>query len=145
MAGQYLLSLLLWLVGWVDTRRGGQLRWLRRPAHEPFGVGGVGGVEDTGSLVPHGLGEAVVDVRGCMKSQAGVAMLVVVPGEEVYAVQPCGLDRGEPVGEVGPVLQRLELRLAEGVVVGDVRPRMRLGDAEVSEQECDRLGGHRTA
>src|SRR6202171_4071368 len=72
-------------------------------------------------------------------------MLLVVPREELLAVHARRLDRGEPAGEVGPVLQRLELRLAERVVVGDVRSRMRLGDAEIGEQECHRFGGHRLA
>ena len=62
-----------------------------------------------------------MDVGGGVKAEPGVAMLVVVPTEEDLAVPPSGFDRGEPVGEVGPVLQRLELRLAERVVVGDVR------------------------
>ena len=66
-------------------------------------------------------GGAVVDVGGRVKCQPGVAMLIVVPREEVLAVHARRLDRGEPAGEVGPVFQRLELRLAERVVVGDVR------------------------
>jgi len=40
-----------------------------------------------------------------------VAMLLVVPREEVLAVHARRLDRGEPTREAGPVLQRLELRL----------------------------------
>jgi hypothetical protein len=47
-----------------------------------------------------------------MKRQPGVPMLIVVPAEEGLAVPTGGLDRVEPVGEVGPVLQCLELRLA---------------------------------
>jgi len=45
--------------------------------------------------------------------------------------------------EIGAVLQRLELRLGERVVVGDVRPRVALGDREVGQQEGHRLGCHR--
>ena len=48
-------------------------------------------------------------------------------------------------GEAGPVLERLEVRLGEGVVGRGVRPAVRLGDAEVGEQERDGLGGHRAA
>ena len=47
--------------------------------------------------------------------------------------------------EAGPVLERLELRLAVGVVGGGVGPVVGLGDAEVGEQEGDGLGGHRAA
>src|ERR687885_180601 len=59
-----------------------------------------------------------------------MAMLLVVPGKEDLAVGPGGLDRGELAGEVGPVLQGLELRLGVRVVVGDVRAAMRLGVTE---------------
>ena len=65
--------------------------------------------------------------------------------KNALAVRAGGLDRGEPAGEVGPVLQGLELGLGERVVVGDVRAGVGLGDAEVGEQERDRLGGHRGA
>ena len=58
-------------------------------------------------LVADGLGSAVVDVGGGVQAQPGVAMLLVVPGEEGLAVRSGGLDRGELAGEVGPVLQSL--------------------------------------
>src|SRR5690349_25124899 len=74
-----------------------------------------------------------------------MAVFVVVPAEEDLAVAAGGLDRVEPVWEVGPVLQRLELCFAERVVVADVWAAVRLGDAEVGEQERHRLGGHRGA
>ena len=115
-------------------------RWL---SDEAFRVGGVRGIEHAGPLLAGDFGGAVVNVGGRVKCQPGVAMLIVVPREEVLAVHARRLDRGEPAGEVGPVLQRLELRLAERVVVGDVRSRMRLGDAEIGEQECHRFRGHR--
>ena len=44
--------------------------------------------------------------------------------EEVLAVSSGVFDRAEPAGEIGPILQRLELGLAERVVVGDVWSRM---------------------
>ena len=81
-------------------------------------MGGVGALEHPGPFLPGLLGSAVVDVGGGMQAQPGVVMFVVVPGEERAAEQACGLDRVEPVGEVGPVLQGLELGLAVGVVVG---------------------------
>src|SRR6188472_3712677 len=87
----------------------------------------------------------VVHVGGNVQAQPSMAMFVVVPAEEGLAVPTGGLDRVEPVGEIGPILQCLELRLAERVVVGHVRARVRLGDAEVGEQERHRLGGHRGA
>ena len=69
----------------------------------------------------------------------------VVPGEEGPAERAGVLERAEAVGELGPVLEGLELGLGEGVVVGDVRPAVGLGDAEVGEQQGHRLGGHRRA
>ena len=85
---------------------------------------GVGGVEYAGALIADCLGEAVVDVGGGMQAQPGVAVFIVIPTEEVLTVQSSFLDQAEPAGEVGPVLQRLKLGIAERVVVGDVRSRM---------------------
>src|ERR1700758_794882 len=113
---------LLGVVGPVDPCFGWKLGWLRWFEDEAFRVGGVGGTEHTGPLLGDDFGGAVVNVGGRVKCQPGVAMLIVVPREEVLAVGTRRLDRGEPAGEVGPVLQRLELRLAERVVVRDVRP-----------------------
>jgi hypothetical protein len=71
-------------------------------------VGGVGAVEHSGSFLPGLLGGAVVDVGRSVQAQPAVVVFVVVPGEERAAEQAGGLDRAEPVGEVGPVLQRLD-------------------------------------
>ena len=85
--------------------------------HESFGVCGVGGVEHTGAFVADDGGGAVVHVGGNVQAEPGMAVFVVVPAEEDLAVAAGGLDRVEPVWEVGPVLQRLELCFAERVVV----------------------------
>ncbi len=74
-----------------------------------------------------------------------MAVLVVVPAEEVLAVRPGGLDRAEPRGKRRPVLQGLELRFGVRVVVGDVRAGVGLGDAQVGQQQRDRLGRHGAA
>ncbi len=55
-----------------------------------------------------------------------MVVLVVVPGEERAADLAGVLERAEAVGEVGAVLEGLELRLRERVVVGDVGPRVGL-------------------
>ena len=83
-----------------------------------------------------------MDVGGGVQAEPAVTVLVVVPAEKVLAVRPGGLDRGEPGGERRPVLQRLELRLGVRVVVGDVRAGVGLGDAQVGEQQRDRLRRH---
>jgi hypothetical protein len=98
-------------------------------ADEPFGVAGVGGGEHVGAGVAHGLGLSIVDVDGVVVADTAVVVLGVVPGEEALAERPRLLDGAEGVGEVGPVLERLELGLAVGVVVAGVRPGVRLGKA----------------
>src|SRR5680860_1324919 len=104
----------------------------------------VGRGQDDGALLTHGAGVSVVDVSGCVKAKTAMTMNVVVPGEETLAVSSGGFDRVEPLGEVGPVLQGLERRLRERVVIGHMRTRVGLGDAEVGQQERDRFRGHRS-
>jgi hypothetical protein len=70
---------------------------------------------------------------------------VVVPVDERAAVSAGVVDVVEPGGELGPVLQGLEVRLRVGVVAGGVRPAVRLGDAEIGKQERDWLGALRRA
>jgi len=90
----------------------------------------VGGGQGLGAFGPDGCGASVVDVGGGVQAEPAVAVLVVVPGEEVLAVRPGGLDGRE----ARPVLQRLELRLGVRGVVGDVRAGVGLGDAQVGQQ-----------
>ncbi len=54
--------------------------------------------------------------------------LVVVPRAEPLAMAAGILDAAEGDREIGPVLQRFELRLGIGVVVRDIGPAMGLGD-----------------
>ena len=68
-------------------------------------------------------------------------MFVVVPVEEGFAVGAGVFDGAEPVGELGAVFESLELGLGVGVVVGDMRPRMGLGDTEFGDPRP--LGGER--
>jgi hypothetical protein len=67
------------------------------------------------------------------QADAAVAVFVVVPAEGVTGPGAGVLDRAEATGIAGTVLEGLELRLAEGVVVRDVRPAQALRDAEVTE------------
>jgi hypothetical protein len=61
-----------------------------------------------------------MDDLGRQQSDARVAVLGVVPAEEVLAEGASLLDRGEAVGEAGAVFEGFELRLRVGVVVRDV-------------------------
>jgi hypothetical protein len=70
-------------------------------------VGVVGGGQDLGTSGLNSCGPAVVDVGGGVQAEPAVAVLIVVPPEEVLAVGPGGFDRGEPGGERRPVFQRL--------------------------------------
>jgi len=61
-------------------------------------------------------------------------VLGVVPGEEDLAEAAGVVGRAETLGELGPVLQGLELTFRERVVIGDMRPAVGLGDAQVGQQ-----------
>ena len=116
-----LLSVGLLVLGRVDPGCAWQVwrdRWL---ADEAFRMGEIGRGQDLGAPGLDGCGPAVVDVGGGVQAEPAVAVLVVVPGEEVLAVRPGGFDRGEPGGESRAVFQRLELGFAKRVVGGDVR------------------------
>jgi hypothetical protein len=66
------------------------------------------------------LGQSVMHVKRCQQSKARMMVLGVVPGEEDVAMRPCVLDRAETLREIRSVLERLELRFRERVVVRDV-------------------------
>lgn len=64
------------------------------------------------------LGVAVVHVGRGHERDTDVAAGFVVPAEEGLTERAAILYRGEVVREIGPVLERLELRLRKWVVVG---------------------------
>ena len=70
-------------------------------------------------------------VRGEHRDPA-MAMLGVVPREERPAEGDRGGDVVEAAGEAGMVLQGLELRLGERVVVGHLGAAQRAGHAEIA-------------
>ncbi len=89
-------------------------------ADEPFGCCGVGGGEDALAFGVECLGVAVVDGGWGHQADPGVAVGVVVVVEERAAERACSLDVLEALGELGPVLQGLEVRLGVGVVGREV-------------------------
>ena len=89
------------------------------------------------------VGSTVVDVMRGEHRDPGMSMLGVVPGEERTAEGGRGRDVVEPPGEAGVVLQGLELRLGEGVVVTDLGTAERAGHPEVGQQLRGALAGHR--
>src|SRR5690242_20144920 len=75
--------------------------------------------------------------------QGGVLMMIVVPVEELSTPGTCLLEVAEAPREVGLVLQRLELCLREGVVVGHARSTVTGINTEFAEQIDKAVCGHR--
>src|ERR1019366_6501192 len=105
-----------------DLRRGlvdpDLVRWRRRdrtPSQEAFRVREERSVEDGGTALESLSREAVVHVVGCAEAKRAVVVLVVVPVEEGATMGAGVLDVHESLGDAGPVLERLEGRLREGV------------------------------
>src|SRR5580693_7120023 len=109
---------------WRGCRRGTATR-------EAFRVREKRGAEDCAATVDRLRREAVVHVVRRAETERAVAVLAVVPVEEGAAVVTRVLDVREAVGEAGAILERLEVRLRERVIVRDVWSRVGLGDAEV--------------
>lgn len=80
-----------------------------------MGASGIGPVQDELKLGTHLLGPTEVDVGGGVQGDPRVTVAVVVAVEESRAEHPGHLDAPEPAREGGPVLERLELGLREGV------------------------------
>jgi len=70
-------------------------------------VGGVGGVEHFGPVGLDGLGPAVVHIGGSVEPDTGVAVLVVIPGEEPAGEGMGILEGPETFGELGRYLRVL--------------------------------------
>ena len=93
----------------------------------------------------HGVGLAEVDHRRRQQPQPPVVMLEVLPVDERAAEVQSVLEAAKAVGELRPVLQRLELALRVRVIVADVRPAVRLGDSQRRQQLGYGLRTHRRA
>ena len=91
------------------------------------------------------VGLAVVDLVRGHEAEAGMVMVLVVPGEEAAAEVLGILNAAEALGELGLVFQGLEVGFGERVVVGGVGPAVRLGDAEVGQHQGGGLGLHGAA
>ena len=78
------------------------------------------------------------------EAQSGVPVLMVVPGKERGGPIPGIGQRAKTVRVVGSVFEGLELSLGKRVVVGGVRPGVRLGYTEVKEKQGQGFGDHRT-
>ena len=86
--------------------------------------------------------QAVVHHGGRHHADAGVAMLVVVPGEKRLAEGAAVLDAAEAIRKLGAVLHGAELAFRIRIVVGSIGPAVGLGDAQIGQQKGHRLGAH---
>jgi hypothetical protein len=114
----------------VDPHGGGQRRRSWGPVREALGVLGPGVAQDGRACFSPTLCEAVVQVVRREHPDPAVAVLPVVPLEKRAAMGARVFQRAEALGEVRPILEGLELRLGEGIIVGDAGARMGLGDAK---------------
>ena len=128
------------LGGLIQRQRSAGRR--RCDALEASRMGGERGIERDGALRGERRSGAVMDGGRRHQADAAVAVFVVVPAEELLAVSASIFDRAEAIGEVGPVLQGLELRLGVRIVVRDVRPAVGLGDLQIDQQRGNGLGSH---
>lgn len=71
-----------------------------------------------------------------------MAMVVVVPGEELLAEGAAVLNTAKAIRKTGPVLQGAKLAFRVRVVVRNIRTAVRLGDAQVGHQERHWFGAH---
>ena len=91
----------------------------------------MGGGQHGGPCLEGCRGLAGVHDGRCQKPDTPVAVLLVMPAEEPAAEVESVVVAGEAVWEVGPVLQRLELALGEGVVVADMGSAVGLRSRQV--------------
>ena len=112
---------------------------------EAFGVKGPGGLQGTSALSQHIRCPVMMDIIGGEHRDPGMAVLGVVPGEERPAEGDGGGNVFEAPREAGVILQGLELRFGERVVIADLGAAQRAGDPEVGEELGGTLAGHRRA
>ena len=104
---------------------------------------GPSGLKGPPALVQHALGSMVMDVARGEHGNAAMSMLGVVPREERSTEGDGGGDVVKAPREAWVILQGLELRLGERVVIGHLGAAQRPRDPEVGEQLCGALARHR--
>ena len=80
-------------------------------ADETLRMGRIGLSQDTDPLELGLVSTTKVHIGRRVKADTGVAVLVVVPAKETLAESTAILHRAEPSRELGPVFERLEVRL----------------------------------
>ncbi len=77
--------------------------------------------ENDAALADYGLGFAVMHHPGSKKSDAGVAVVSVIPGKEVLAKSPDILDGTKAVRKARAILQGYKLRLRKRIIIRNMR------------------------
>ena len=103
------MSIAVWLFGLVDPDLLGMVQWSGRSADEAIWVSRVGDIERPLAVLADGGRQAVVDHGGSHHSDSGVAMIIVIPGEELLTESAAVLDATESVGKLGAVLHGAKL------------------------------------
>ncbi len=102
----------------------------------------IGGIQHRLAAVQDGFGLAKMHHGRGKQTECRVAVFFVVPAEKLLAEGAAILDAAEAMREIGTVLQGSELAFGIGIVVGNVRPAMRLSDSQIGHKKGQRLGGH---
>ena len=69
-------------------------------------------------------------------------MFKVVPVKEGRAKGPAVLDRSEPIRKLGTILERFELALGKGIVIGYVGAAVGFGYPKIAKQKRQAFGLH---
>lgn len=81
---------------------------MRNDANEAFGMGGIGAGKDGNALLMETSGESVLHRRRRVQPEARVAMLIMVPKDEVPAESAAIFDAPKAVGKIWPVLPAVQ-------------------------------------
>ena len=127
----------------VDPCRFRQWRRHWQSSNEPLGMGFESRAQNNASLADNCFGFAIMNHFRSKQPDSTVAMFAVVPGKEILAKDATILDGAEAIGKTWTIFQRLKLRLGVRIIIGHMRAAVTLRDAEIGEQQRNRLGFHR--
>ena len=96
---------------------------------EAFGMDAIGGIENDLAPFEDERGLVVVDHGRGEQAQPGVAVFLVVPAEKSLRKSAAVLNARKAIRELRSIFHGAELAFRIRIVVGDVRPTMRLGNA----------------
>jgi Transposase len=136
------VSIIVWQFGLVDPDllwKVGRSRWATDKA---IRVSQVGQVECPLTILADPDGQAVMDCGGSHHTDSRVAMLIVIPDEEVLAEGPTVLDATEPVRKLRAVLHGAEMAFRKRIVVGSVRAAVSLSHTKIGQQQGHRFRSH---